>query len=112
MSWLTEFDVPPLADVNAGEWVDLKIDIGTGRKGQNDKGWKILKINIALGDSGFENQEVPFWAVKSLVACLKKSNMATGVANLRYRRTVDGKKSTAEFSFVDADVHPDQGTLE
>lgn len=94
-------DLPLLLQLAEDEWHEIDIDLDSVEAGRTEpkegskKGWSCYFATI----NGEEESEIPFWAMKpfyEFVDSLPKKEQRKAIA-LRYRRTLDGKKNTAEF---------------
>lgn len=99
MDWIDELDLPYLATVPDGQWVNMLLDPRTGRKGENDRGWGCLYIRARIEDrTAWEEVEVPFWGMRTLARAMKEYQLGTGdkgVVEARYSRVYDPMSKTS-----------------
>ena len=88
-------DLPLLLQLDEDEWHEILVDLDTVEPAKTEKGWSCYTATI----NGEEDSEIPFWAMKpfyEFVSGLSKKNQ-TKELEIRYRRTLTGKKNIAEF---------------
>ena len=94
-------DLPLLLQLEEDEWHEIEIDLDSVETGRTEpkegspKGWSCYLATI----NGEKESEIPFWAMKpfyEFVDSLPKKQQSKKL-EIRYRRTLDGKKNTAEF---------------
>lgn len=92
-------DLPLLLTLEEDEWHEIHLDFASLEDGQNEKGWNCYFVDCEYEGQQFENEEIPFWAMKPFyrfyMALSKKEQKGEG--RIRYRRIQNGKKNTAEF---------------
>ncbi len=88
-------DLPLLLTLEEDEWHEIEVDLSTVTPAETEKGWSCYLATI----NGEKKSEIPFWAMSpfyDFVAGLSKKNQEKTL-EIRYRRTLNGKKNTAEF---------------
>lgn len=88
-------DLPLLLTLEEDEWHEIEVDLKSVEPSKTEKGWSCYVATI----NGDEDAEIPFWAMKpfyEFVSGLSKKEQ-TKTIEIRYRRTLDGKKNTAQF---------------
>ncbi len=88
-------DLPLLLTLEEDRWHEIEVDLSTVETAKTEKGWSCYLATI----NGEEESEIPFWAMKEFyefASTLPKKKQEKTI-EIRYRRTLDGKKNTAEF---------------
>lgn len=88
-------DLPLLLTLEEDKWHEIEVDLDTVEPAKTEKGWSCYLAAI----NGDPEAEIPFWAMKAFfefVSGLPKKQQ-TKTLEIRYRRTLDGKKNSAEF---------------
>ncbi len=91
-------DLPLLLQMEEDEWHEIIVDLDSVEPSKTEKGWSCYEATI----NGEEDAEIPFWAMKpfyDFVDSLPKKQQSKTIS-IRYRRTVNGKKNTAEFKEI------------
>ncbi len=88
-------DLPLLLNLEEGEWHEIEVDLDSVVADKNEKGWSCYLATI----NGNLAEEIPFWAMSAFyefVDDLPKKQQ-TKTIEIRYKRTLNGKKNTAQF---------------
>ena len=88
-------DLPLLLTLEEDTWHEIEVDLDTVEPSKTEKGWSCYLATI----NGEADSEIPFWAMKpfyDFVSGLSKK-VQTKTIEIRYRRTLSGKKNEAEF---------------
>jgi len=88
-------DLPLLLTLEEDQWHEIEVDLDTVETAKTEKGWSCYLATI----NGEEEAEIPFWAMKpfyEFVSGLPKKQQNKTI-EIRYRRTLSGKKNEAEF---------------
>ncbi len=88
-------DLPLLLTLDEDEWHTIEVDLDSVEPTKTEKGWSCYVATI----NGTEDAEIPFWAMKpfyEFVSGLPKK-LQSKTLEIRYRRTLTGKKNEAEF---------------
>jgi len=101
LSYLDDFADNPFWTCAAGAKHIVRFDFKTGETRKNDKGWKVLHMDIEFtsGNEGKQSgTEIPFWLRKHLLPYLRKAsklddNRESVVLQFTRRDKEDGEKT-------------------
>lgn len=98
-------DLPWFVSCKRDEWHQFDCEPGTAtveKDGGKDGKWSCIRVlcNVPSDDESeeWDEQEVPFWAMKPFVAILKEEcDPDDTIVSLFYKRTQSGTKNIAHF---------------
>jgi len=76
LGYLDDFADNPFWTCSADRWHKIDFYLRTGETKKNDKGWKVLHMDIEFteGSEGLQqSMEIPFWLRKLLLPYLRKT---------------------------------------
>lgn len=97
-------DMPWFGGTELETWVAISvkpITMDHSKDAGPDGEWSCIRLMADVEGDGFEEQEIPFWAMEPFLEALDDANDEDAIVEMLYKRKRSGKKNIAHFKVVD-----------